>query len=160
MLLEMFYFLHLLLFTVALLHGSRSRDSSSSRSRCYAVACLAVKRRARLGTRLRAPPPRLHLSLSHRLHPASCCCRCARRATEASTASRFAGAALRVRLQPRRAPFLPRGSSVPAPSARHGPWLIGWLRPFLSVEGGATRTRLPAVACGVLHCWLCCHIIV
>jgi len=93
MLLEVFYFLHLLLFTVALLHGSRLRASSSSRSRCCAVACLAVGRRARLGTRLRAPPPRLHLSLGHRLHPASCCCRCARRATEASTASRLADAA-------------------------------------------------------------------
>jgi len=69
MLLEVFYLLHLLLFTVALLHGSRLRASSSSRSRCCAVACLAVGRRARLGTRLRAPPPRLHLSLSHRFHP-------------------------------------------------------------------------------------------
>jgi len=67
---------------------------------------------------------------------------------------------LLVRLQPRRAPFLPRGSSVPAPSARHGPWLIGWLRPRTSVEGGAARTRLPAVACGVPHYWLCCRIIV
>ena len=67
---------------------------------------------------------------------------------------------LRVRLQPRRVPFLPGGSSMPAPSARHGTWLIGWLRPRKSVEGRAARTRLPAVACGVLHCWRCCHIIV
>ena len=67
---------------------------------------------------------------------------------------------LLVRLQPRRAPFLPRGSSVPAPSARHGPWLIGWRRPRTSIEGGAARTRLPVVACGVLHYWLCCRIIV
>jgi len=69
MLLEVFYLVHLLLFTVALLHSSRSRASSSSRSRCCAVACLAVGRRARLGTRLGAPPPRLHLSLGHRLLP-------------------------------------------------------------------------------------------
>jgi len=48
MLLEVFYLLHLLLFTVALLHGYGSRASSSSRSRCCAVACLAVGRRLAL----------------------------------------------------------------------------------------------------------------
>jgi len=157
MLLEVFYLLHLLLFTVALLHGSRSRVSSSSRSRCYAVAGLT----ARAWERASAPLRRGSISAS-----ATAC-------TPLPAAAAVHGVQrkprpprvwptqpLLMRLQPRRAPFLPRGSSVPAPSARHGPWLIGWLRPRTSVEGGAARIRLPAVVCGVLQYWFCCCIIV
>jgi len=144
MLLEVFYLLHLLLFTVALLHGSRSRTSSSSRSRCCAVACLPIGRRARLGTRLCAPPPRLHLSLGHRLSPLPAPAAVHDVQRKPRPPPVWPTQPLLVRLQPRRAPFLPRGSSVPAPSARHGPWLIRWLRPMSKRD---TNYRLPISSC-------------